>query len=353
MIIGGATRSTNDGRATGVADNRVVVAAIEAVVLRRRANVVLEITFFIFIPSLANTIAKDEFNKKRRSTSRGFSLMPRILDKEEYIEQSYFFRIVRERLAAGQSTQDILARIDEEILSTTQLPYAIQFLAAELKHSGLLSSGLLRLQHYFTPFQGYVLQQTEEETRRFSIDIALLVLEREAKYRSTDWSRQGLFIYQFETLSRNRLGYQKGLDAMAGDPFFDEPWRKYLSMVQQQVGVVDFADLIYLRSELYVKEQRRVDPEYNPPVPALFGEKEGKIAKANRGRDPLYMFAALQRQLGYPEVPRPKPRDDMSNRLETLKAKVRELEQRLRLVESEVRGQIDLSQFMVKPEGSK
>ena len=36
-------------------------------------------------------------------------------------------------------------------------------------------------------------------------------------------------------------------------------------------------------------------------MPPLFAEKEGKIAKANRGRDPL-LFAALQRQLGYPEV---------------------------------------------------
>ena len=39
-------------------------------------------------------------------------------------------------------------------------------------------------------------------------------------------------------------------------------------------------------------------------MPPLFGEKEGKIAKASRGRDPLFLFAALQRQLGYPEVPR-------------------------------------------------
>ena len=43
-------------------------------------------------------------------------------------------------------------------------------------------------------------------------------------------------------------------------------------------------------------------PEWEPPHEPLFGEKEGKIAKASRGRDPLYLFAALQRQLGYPEV---------------------------------------------------
>jgi hypothetical protein len=121
-------------------------------------------------------------------------------------------------------------------------------------------------------------------------------------------------------------------------------------MVQGQVGVVDFADLIYLRSEFYVTEQRRTAPDYEPPVPPLFGAKEGKIARANRGRDPLYMFAALQRQLGYPEVPRPKAPDDISNKIETLKAKLRELETRLKMVESEVRGQLDLNQFMVKPD---
>src|SRR5262249_7494413 len=137
---------------------------------------------------------------------------------------------------------------------------------------------------------------------------------------------------------------------MAQDPLYDEKWRDYLKKVQQQVGVIDFADLVYLRSELYVTEQQRKDSGYEPPVPPLFGAKEGKIARASRGRDPLYLFAAWQRQLGYPEVPRPRTPDDTASKIETLKAKVRELEQRLRLVESEVRGKIDLSEFMVKPE---
>jgi hypothetical protein len=85
-------------------------------------------------------------------------------------------------------------------------------------------------------------------------------------------------------------------------------------------------------------------------VPPLFGEKEGKIARASRGRDPLYLFAALQRQLGYPEVPRPRAPDDVSARLEALRARVRDLEKRLHLLESEVRGQVDLVQLLGKPE---
>src|SRR5262249_50411296 len=159
------------------------------------------------------------------------------------------------------------------------------------------------------PFQAFVLRQTEQEGTRISIETALLVLEREAEYRSGKPTSPGLFMYQFEVLCRNRLGYNEGLTGMAGDPFYDQDWRDYLELVRRQVGAVDFADLVYLRSEFYVLEQRRQDPSYRPPYPPLFGEKEGKIAKANRGHDPLYLFAALQRQLGYPEVPRPKPRD--------------------------------------------
>ena len=118
---------------------------------------------------------------------------------------------------------------------------------------------------------------------------------------------------------------------------------------RKRLGSVDFADFIYLRSELYVTEHRRTDPNYVPPMPPLFGEKEGKIAKANQGRDPLYLFAALQRQLGYPEVPRPKRRDDLHATLDAIHVKIKELDARLRLVESEVRGQLDL-QLFGKPE---
>ena len=271
------------------------------------------------------------------------------LDREEYIEQAYFFRILRERMATQLATQEILSRLHEEILSTTRLPYAIQFLATELKHSGLLSSGFGLLLHYFTPFQAFVIRQTEEGSQRLSTETALLILEREAIYRAGQPTAPGLFVYQFEALSRNRLGYDDGLNCMAADPFYDAAWREYLDLVRRQVGLVDFADLLYVRSELYVAEQKRSDPQYEPPLAPLFGEKEGKIARANRGRDPLFLFAALQRQLGYPEVPRPRPRDDLAAKMEVLQVKYRELESRLKLLESEVRGQVDLSQFG-KPE---
>src|SRR6516162_3052847 len=110
--------------------------------------------------------------------------MSTILDREEYIEQAYFFHILRERMEANIPAQEVLQRLHEEILSTTHLPYAIQFLATELKHTGLLSSGFARLGHYFTTFQTFVVRGTEREAIRFSMDTALLVLEREALYRA-------------------------------------------------------------------------------------------------------------------------------------------------------------------------
>jgi hypothetical protein len=276
--------------------------------------------------------------------------MTNVLEREEYIEQAYFFHTLRERLGQNLPTQQILDHVAEELLSITRLPMAVQFLSAELKHSGLLSSGFVKLPHYFTPFQAFVVRNTEDEKKRFSVEIGLLILEREAQYRAGAPTPQGLFVYQFEALSRNRLGYDEGLRSMQEDGMFDADWRAYLELVRKQVGSVDFPDLIYLRSELYVKDQRRQDPAYDAPVPTMFGEKEGRIAKANRGRDPLYLFAALQRHLGYPEVPRSRAKDDPLTQLEALKSKIRDLEQRIRLVEGEVKGRVDLSEFMAKPE---
>jgi hypothetical protein len=268
-----------------------------------------------------------------------------MLDREEYIEQAYFFRVFRERLEENLPAQEILGAVHEEILTTTRLPMAIQFLAAELKHTGLISSGFAKLPHYFNKYQAFVVKQSEEERRKFSAQAAFLVLEREALYRANNPTRPGLFVYQFETISRNRLGYDDGIRAMQEDPFFDTAWQAYLETIRMQVGIIEFAELVYLRSEHYVRDQERRLPGYQPPVLPLFGEKEGRIAKASRGRDPLFLFAALQRQLGYPEVPRPRRKDDSESKLETLTAKFRELIARVNLLESEARGKVDLSQF--------
>jgi hypothetical protein len=272
-----------------------------------------------------------------------------VLDREEYVEQAYFFRTFRERLADNLPAQDVLTRLHEELLSSTRLPYAVQFLAAEMKHAGLLASGFAKIPHYFTAFQAFVVGQAEQEHSRLPMATALLVLEREAAYRAEAPTKPGLFVYQFEAIARNRLGYIEGFSAMTADPLYDADWREFIGGLARQVGDVDFADLIYLRSELYAAEQRRLDAAFEPRMPPLFGEKEGKIAKASRARDPLYLFAALQRQLGYPEVPRFRERADERTKIEQLERKLRELETRLKLAEGELRGSVDLSQFG-KPE---
>jgi len=265
-----------------------------------------------------------------------------ILDREEYVEQAYFFRTMRERMEHSLSTQELLVTIRQEILSTTKLPMALDFMAGELKLTGGFATAMARMSHYFTPFQTFVMSQAEVPEGRFDFRVGLEILQREAEYRAREASRQGVFLYQFETLCRNRLGYDAGLEAMAGDPVYDEPWREWILTVRRQVGIIDFADMIYVRSEHYVQQR---GPSGKP---ALFGEKEGKIALANRRKDPLFLFSALARHLGYPAVPRPKPQESTEKLFLVLQRRLERLETRIKLVEEELRGGINLGRFYVK-----
>lgn len=272
-----------------------------------------------------------------------------VLDREEYIEQAYLFRALGERMQQNAATQDLLVSIKEEILSTTKLPMAIDFMTSELKHSGLLSTAMAKLSHYFTAFQTFVIAEAENERGRFDFNNAVEILHREADYRAKGPSAQGMFLYQFETISRNRLRYDHGLDAMAKDPVYNDDWREWLVTVRRQIGLVDLADLIYVRSEYYPKMRRREGFSGEPEKPILFGEKEGKIALAHRRKDPLWLFAALQRHLGYPEVVRPKPKQDERLTLDSLSRRLERLEARVKLLEEEQRGGIDLSKFYSPP----
>jgi hypothetical protein len=261
------------------------------------------------------------------------------LDREEYVEQAYFFQTLRARMQQDQSTQDLLDAVSQEILTTTMLPFALAFMAGELRLTGGFATAMARLPHYFTPFQAYVVGEAERAEGLFDFRIALEILEREAEYRAQGASPQGIFLYQFETLCRNRLGYDRGLEAIAADTIFDENWREWILTVRRQVGLIDFADMIYVRSELYRKTRQKVEK------PMLFGEKEGRIARANRRKDPLYLFSALQRHLGYPSVPRPRPEDTQRYLLPALQQHVERLDTRLKLLEEELRGGINLARF--------
>jgi hypothetical protein len=274
-----------------------------------------------------------------------------MLEREEYVEQTHFFKTLAERNAMGVSTQDLLGMVREELLSTTRLPMAIDFLAGELKLNGVFHTAMAKLPHYFTPFQTFVIGEAENDRSRFDMILALNVLAREAEYRARGASAQGIFLYEFECLARNRLGYDRGLQAIAGDELFDAAWREWIAIVRHQIGLVDFADLIYVRSEHYFRRQMASAAAGEPAEgrPVLFGEGEGRIAIANRGKDPLLLFGALHRHLGYPEVPRPLKAEEGPQLLTLLVRRVEKLEARLKLAEEELKGGIDLTEFYVDP----
>lgn len=281
------------------------------------------------------------------------------LNREEYIEQAYFFCNYHKRLVEGMPSQEILVTLKEEILATTNLPMAIEFLTAEVLHVGRMSEGMGRLGHYFTPFQTFVMKQAEEDRSKFDQTIALKILERQADYLSKSPTAAGLFLFQFECIARNRLGYDEGLMAVAEDSLFDEQWQNWIRKMRHQIGMTDFAEMLYRQSQFFLADQKvhqrrtqqMIKTEADKPESTfLFGLPEGRIAKANRGKDPLYMFAALQRQLGYPTVPRPKQKSNEPLFHPAVEQRFHRLEQRLKIMENEAKGTFDITEFYKESE---
>lgn len=268
------------------------------------------------------------------------------LPREEYVEQTHLFRSLSNRLDSSDPLQDLLFHAREEILATTKLPMAIDYLLAELNHVGTMSSAMEKLPHYFTTFQTYIVSEAENETGRFDMRSCLAILEHEANFRAQGVVPASLFFFQFETLCRNRLSYDYGLSAISGDPIYDHGWRDWILKVRHQIGIVDLADLVFVHSEYREIRQDQDDSRYEKVEPVLFDERVGRIALANRNKEPLYFFAALQRQIGYPEVPKPKRQNTDADLLPKMQRTLERIEVRLKLLEDEQRGKgIDLSQF--------
>jgi len=265
--------------------------------------------------------------------------MPLPLD--EYVEQAFFFETFRSRIEEGYSAQEFLSVIRSELITTVQLPLAIGFMLTDLKHTGTLSSAMRRIAHYFTPFQAFVIAESEREDSRFDFRIALEILAREAKYRSGTPPIQGLFFYQFETICRNRLGYEQGLETLWQDDAYNDDWKEWLTVLRKQIGLVDLAEMIFYRSEFYQMKNREAD------VVPLFGEREGRIAFASRKRDPVFLFSALSRHLGYPGVPRLTRATEEENLVPLLQRRIEHLENRLQLLEEELRDGVNLNRFYV------
>ena len=64
------------------------------------------------------------------------------LDREEYVEQAHFFQVLGERMAENVPAMEVLASVREEVLATTKLPLAIDFLCG-----GAAASGGIRRRH--------------------------------------------------------------------------------------------------------------------------------------------------------------------------------------------------------------
>ncbi|MEZ6134162.1 MAG: hypothetical protein R3C53_04535 [Pirellulaceae bacterium] len=268
-----------------------------------------------------------------------------MLSREEYVEQAYFFRVMLERIGQAIPLQELMEQTKYELLASTRLPMAIDLLLAELKHHGLMSSGMKLLAHYFVAFQTFLVAEAEADRGRFDYRTALRIMAAEAEYRSQETvNPQGLFFFQFEAISRNRLNYDRGLRAMSDDPLFSPEWQQWILIVRRQLGLVDLADMIYVRSELY-QERRARHGETEPEAPLLFGLSEGKIAHANRRKDPLFLFAAMQRHLGYPTVPKLEPIDPLPSLIPQMQRSIERLDARIKLLEEEQRGGIDITKF--------
>lgn len=276
------------------------------------------------------------------------------LEQEELVEQAFFFRTLRERMLEDHPLQEVLMGVKEEVLASTKLPMAIEFLHSELLLSGRLAGAMRQLAHYFTPFQTYLVTEAEDDRSRFDLRIGLEILEREAQYKATEPPRQGLFLYDFEVVCRNRLKYDEGLAAIAADPYFSEPWQRWILTVRRQIGIIDFADLLYVRSEYYRQRQESMGRTAEiAGDEVLFSDRDGRIALANRRKEPLYMLAAMQRQLGYPAVPRLARVRESTDLVPQLVRRIERLEARLNLIDEEAKGGIDLTRYYAQPNPPK
>ena len=138
---------------------------------------------------------------------------------------------------------------------------------------------------------------------------------------------------------------------------YTDEWSQWITRLQASLGERELAEIIYVASQHY--QNRRASSRSPASGPAdgagklisdslpsaLFGDQEGRIAKANIGRDPLFFFAALQRQLNYPSVPRTALAENDKTLAAFLEARLNKIEQRLKIAEMEMKGGIDLTRF--------
>ena len=269
------------------------------------------------------------------------------LDREEYVEQAYFFQTLRERMQQDMSTQDLLVAIRQEILATTMLPFALDFMAGELRLTGGFATAMARLPHYFTPFQTYVVGEAEKAEGRFDFRIALEILQREVEYRAAGRRRKASSSISSRPSAATAWATTAAWRPSPPIAIFDENWREWILTVRRQVGLIDFG-----RHDL--RPQRALSQDAGEGREADPVRRKGGANRA--GQSPqgsaLSVFGAAA-ALGLSERAAAAARGHAAISSARLQQRVDRLETRVEAFEEELRGGINLSRFYAGKEGKR
>ena len=137
------------------------------------------------------------------------------LDHDEYVEQAHFFRTLGERLPQNMPLQDLLLSCRTRSWRPRScLRVGVSARRAETFRRDRRGDGEAAALFHAR-------SRPTSCRRRKTSEVVLTCgwlsncCACEAEYLARGATRQGMFMYQFECLCRNRLRYERGLDAMA------------------------------------------------------------------------------------------------------------------------------------------
>ena len=160
----------------------------------------------------------------------------------------------------------------------------------------------------------------------------------------------GLFIYQFECIARNRLGYDRGMKAISDDPFFDKTWRDWILRARLRFGDDRFRPAHLL--PLGAVSGRAA--ETTPRLQAVVSHSVQRAGGADRQGQPregsaLYVRGVAAADRASRRSPPPGERDGPIIH-PALESGCSESRRGLSFSIREVKGEFNLSDFYVKPE---
>ena len=185
----------------------------------------------------------------RTSRTRKSPLAP--LGREEYVEQAHFFRALAERLRENVPMQEVLGSVREEVLATTKLPMAIDFLLAELRHAGVLGPAMARLRTLLHAVPG--VRDSGVGRRAAAVRFADRARSAAPRGRVSGRGADAAGALSLSVRSAQPQSARLRPRPGGGRPRsgFDATWRDWIRTVRRQIGMVDLADLIYVHSEYY------------------------------------------------------------------------------------------------------